>query len=122
MRTFARMRASRVTGITLCAGLIGCAQYQYVNVQSQPEGAEVFLDKQRVGVTPLELRIDRTRAHAVYVKREGYRPELVVLEMQRAPGGLPFLTPPDVELRLVPGEANPDQERDLEIEVDPGTP
>jgi len=116
------MRAIRVISVTFCAGLSACAQYQYVNVQSQPVGAEVFLDKERVGVTPLELRLDRTQAHALYVKHEGYRPELVVLELQRAADGLAFLTPPDVELRLVPGEAAADQQRDLEIEVESPAP
>jgi hypothetical protein len=110
------MRASSLIGLVLA----GCAQYQYVGVQSQPPGAEVYLDKQLVGRTPLELRIGRTEPHAVYVKRGGYRPELIVLELQHTPDGLAFLTPPDVEVRLVPETDSPDQQHDLEIEVEPG--
>jgi hypothetical protein len=114
------MRASALIPLGLVFFLAGCAHYQLVGVQSQPPGAEVYLDKQLVGRTPLELRIGRSQAHAVYVKREGYRPELVVLELVRAADGLTFLVPPDVEVRLVPEGAAPDPGRDLEIEVEPG--
>lgn len=100
----------------------GCAQYQYVTVRSEPASAEVYLDKKRVGTTPLRLKVARGEAHAVYVKRVGYRPELVVLESRRASDGLSFLTPPDVELRLTPGAGSSDQQHDLEIEVDPDEP
>lgn len=117
------MRASELIRLALVASACACAQYQRVGVTSNPPDAEVWLDKQLVGRTPLELRLDRTRAHAVYVKRDGYKPELVVLEQLRAPDGLPFLAPPDVEVRLAPGAAAPpDQQRDLEIEVDPARP
>jgi hypothetical protein len=114
------MRASALIRPALALFFAGCAQYQLVGVQSQPPGAEVYLDKQLVGRTPLELRIGRDDAHAVYVKRDGYRPELVVLELVHAPDGLPFLVPPDVEVRLIPEGAAPDAGRDLEIEVEPG--
>jgi hypothetical protein len=107
----------------LCAALAllpsACARYQHVSVYSQPSDAEVYLDKQLVGRTPLELRLDRNDAHAIYVKRTGYRPELVILELVRAPDGIDFLTPPDVEVRLVPGRASSDTDRDLEIEAEP---
>jgi hypothetical protein len=116
------MRASELICLTLALGASGCAHYQRVGVHSEPSGAEVWLDKQLVGHTPLELRIDRTAAHAVYLKRDGYRPELVVLDLVRAPDGLAFLVPPDVEVRLVPGAGSDDQQRDLEIEVDPSAP
>jgi hypothetical protein len=116
------MRASALAALVAAACACACAQYQEISVHSQPSGAEVWLDKQLVGHTPLELRIDRTRAHAVYLKRDGYRPELVVLDLLRAPDGLAFLTPPDVEVRLVPGAESPDQSRDLEIEVEPQSP
>ena len=117
------MRAFDLIRFALVAGACACAQYQRVGVTSNPPDAEVWLDKQLVGRTPLELRLDRTRDHAVYVKHDGYKPELVVLELLRAPDGLPFLAPPDVEVRLVPGAAEtPDQSRDLEIEVDPKAP
>ena len=113
------MHAPALVWLALAVSVAGCAQYQHVSVHSQPSGAEVYLDKQLVGLTPLELRVGRTEAHAVYIKRTGYRPELVVLDVVRAPDGLAFLTPPDIDLRLVPGSESADQQRDLEIEVDP---
>jgi len=113
------MRSILVLGFALGFVLVGCAEYQYVAVRSLPPEAEVYLDKQLVGKTPLRLRIGRSEAHALYVKRSGYRPELVVLESLRASDGLSFLTPPDVDLRLTPGAESADQQHDLEIEVDP---
>jgi hypothetical protein len=113
------MRSILVMGSALGIALSGCAQYQYVTVRSEPPAAEVYLDKQLVGSTPLRLKVGRSEAHAVYVKRSGYRPELVVLESLRADDGLAFLTPPDVHVRLTPGAESGDQQHDLEIEVDP---
>lgn len=76
--------------------------YQRVYVHSNPPGAEVYLDQELVGTTPLQLRIGTGRAHAVYLKKEGFRPELVVLENHQPPDGIDFLTPADVRVRLIP--------------------
>lgn len=116
------MRSILVMGFALGLAGLGCAQYQYVVVRSEPPAAEVYLDKQRMGATPLRLKVGRTGAHAVYVKHAGYRSELVVLESLRARDGLAFLTPPDVEVRLTPGAESADQQHDLEIEVDRNPP
>ena len=113
------MRASILACLGSAGILCGCAQYQRVAVRSQPGDAEVWLDKRLVGHTPLELRLDRTQAHAVYVKRDGYRPQLIVLDLMHAPDGLAFLVPPDLDVRLAPGTDSADQLRDLEIQVEP---
>jgi hypothetical protein len=113
------MRPSAALRLLLLACTCACAQYQRVGVSSQPAGAEIWLDKELVGHTPLELRLDRRAAHAVYLKREGYRPQLVVLERLADPDGLSFLAPPDVEIRLIPGAQSTEQQRDLDIEIEP---
>jgi hypothetical protein len=113
------MRSMLAGLAALGCAFTACARYQYVAVRSEPSGAEVFLDKQLVGRTPLDLRIDRDRTHAFYVKRGGYRPELVLLERVESPDGLAYLVPPDVEVRLAPGADSREQDRDLEIEAEP---
>jgi hypothetical protein len=99
---------------------LGCAAYQNVGVESDPPGASIYLDGKLVGQTPAKLEIGRDKDHTVFLKREGYKPELVVLERHEANDGIDFLTPADVAKRLTPGvSSDPELERRLKIEVDP---
>lgn len=100
----------------LALGVCACAQYQHVGVDSTPAGAEIFLDGEKVGTTPARLRIQRDKDHSVYLKREGYRPELVVLTLNPTADGIDFLTPADVRVQMLPGLGEPG--RDLEVEVE----
>ncbi len=111
---------ARLLGVTvvLCCAL-GCAAVQFVGVESDPPGAQIYLDGKLVGKTPAKLRVSREKDHMVYLKREGYRPEPVVLEKHEANDGLDYLTPADVVKRLAPGQSSdPELERKLKIEVD----
>ena len=93
-----------------------CAKYQNVGIQSTPEGAEIFLDGEKVGETPRQLAVARDGEHAVYLKKPGYRPELVVLELHQPSAGPTFLTPADVRVSLTPILGGHD--RSLEIEAE----
>jgi PEGA domain-containing protein len=113
------VKLNRIAIGALAAAALACSHYQYVNVVSDPAGADVYLDGEVVGQTPLELAVGRDGAHTVYLKRDGYRPELVLLEHHEANDGIDFLTPADVTKRLSPGpSSDPDLERQLKIEVD----
>jgi hypothetical protein len=99
--------------------LSGCAAYQNVGIESDPPGAQVYVDGKLEGVTPFQLRVSRDAPHTVYLKKEGFRPELVVLERHPANDGIDFLTPADVSRRLAPGpSSDPDLERRLKIEIE----
>jgi len=64
--------------------------------------------------------VPRDAPHTVYLKKEGFRPELVVLEKHDATDGVDFLTPADVSRRLAPGpSSDPEMERRLKIEIAP---
>ena len=105
-----------------CAALVlsACAHYQNVGIESDPPGAQIYLDGKLMGQTPLQLQVGRDAAHTVYLKKEGYRPELVVLERHEANDGIDFLTPADVARRLSPGpSSDPEHERRLQIEIAP---
>ena len=115
--------SARATGVALvcaAASLACIGPYQNVRVTSHPERSTVFLDGVEIGTTPLTRRIDRTQDHAIYVKRDGYRPQLVVLELQRREDGIHFFLPPDVDVTL--SRPRGETERDLEIEIDRGAP
>ena len=99
--------------------LSGCGHYQNIGVESDPTGAQVYLDGVPVAKTPATVAVGRDRAHTIYLKREGYRPELVVLEKHAANDGIDYLTPADVTKRLNPGpSSDPELERRLRIEVE----
>ncbi len=114
-------------------GCTSCAPYQRVGVSSKPSGAQVFADGEPVGVTPLEVRLSTEIEHAVFVKKPGYRPELVVMKRNAPEDPPPYLTPADVRVQLTrmapraSGEAAPADPnapvedplgRDLEVDVD----
>jgi sirohydrochlorin ferrochelatase len=105
--------------LLLAVCLAGCSAYQNVAIESDPPGAEIFLDGKPVGQTPQRLRVSRELDHTVYLKKEGYRPELVVLEKHEANDGIDYLTPADVAKRLSPGpSSDPELERRLKLEVE----
>jgi hypothetical protein len=101
------------------ASLAGCAAYQNVGVQSEPSGANIYLDGALVGKTPAQLEVPRGAAHTIYLKRDGYRPELVVLERHTADDEIDYLTPADVVKHMSPGpSSDPETERQLKIEIE----
>jgi hypothetical protein len=85
-------------------------------VRSQPEAAQIFVDGELAGETPARLALPRQVDHSVFVKKEGYRPELVLVHSNRSPDGLEFLTPHEIDVTLVPlVDTRP---RDLEVETE----
>jgi hypothetical protein len=115
-------RAARRLGAPAAALLaLGCASYQELNVASNPSEAEVFLDQRPLGKTPLRVRVERTADHALYVKKDGYSPELVVLTLRSARDGRKFLTPADVFVDLRRGRNDgPTAEEGLPERSTPG--
>jgi hypothetical protein len=95
-------------GVLLVAALtaascVSCPPpFQRINVRSDPTGADIFLDGDLVRQTPARLEMSTLTDHKVYLKKEGYRPELVVVEKRTGADGLVFLSPPDIFVKLVP--------------------
>lgn len=116
-RSILRWSATLSLGLAL---LSGCARYQYVNVRSEPAGAEVFVDGERVGRTPLRIQVDRDTDHLVFLKLEGHLPERRVLTLNRVPDRIDFLTPADVETALgrTAASAQGTDSRGLEIQLE----
>jgi hypothetical protein len=81
---------------------LGCqTPTQRVPLHLEPSGARVFVDGTEVpgAADALELRSDRP--HVVLVRRDGYRPEQVVLETRRV-DGVSRLEPDEIRLELEP--------------------
>jgi hypothetical protein len=111
------VKRSLILGAALAAS--ACGHYQNIGVESDPPGAQIYLDGQPVAKTPTTLAVGRDRAHTIYLKREGYKPELVVLDRHGATDGIDYLTPADVTKRLNPGpSSDPELERRLKISVE----
>ena len=115
MRALNLLAALGLLGLSSCAA---CARYQHVGIASAPAGAAIFLDGEKIGETPHREAIPRDKEHAVYLKKPGYRPELVVLDLHRPEDGVWFFTPADVWVELAPLANATDLERSLEIEVE----
>ena len=73
------MRFLRTVPIAALAAM-GCATLQTngstqrILVSSTPPAAEVFLDGQAVGVTPVEVVVSRRAEHVVRIEKDGFRP------------------------------------------------
>ncbi len=94
-----------------------CAARQRVSIDSSPRDASVFIDGELAGTPPLDVDLRADRDHSVFLKRDGYRPELIILRT-REEEKRHRLEPPEVRGRLVPL----DRGRDLEVEVDKAPP
>lgn len=75
----------------LAAGLLptltGCATIlrgtgHGIGIASQPPGAEVIIDNQSFGITPVSVKLRRKDNHYVVIKMEGYQPYEVMLTRQ----------------------------------------
>ena len=103
--------------VVLACATLSCAKFQSLDVVSDPPGAEIYVDGELVGTTPMKLRVDRLEHHKVFLKKAGYRPELVILELHPEPDGVDYLTPPDVRARLQrPSESGGEDALRIELE------
>ncbi len=125
-RRFRNWIRARRTSATLAASALGlalvaatCAPYQNVGIYSRPAEAEVFIDGSLIGRTPTRIPIGTLSDHKVYLKKEGYRPELVILTLREPADRIRFLTPPDIFVTLVPlDDASIDSDLSIELEED----
>jgi hypothetical protein len=55
-----------------CASVLGSKQKEF-DLQSTPQGAEVFLDGNRLGTTPVKVKLSNTQAHTFVFKKDGFK-------------------------------------------------
>ncbi|MBA3022674.1 MAG: PEGA domain-containing protein [Gammaproteobacteria bacterium] len=71
--------------IAISTVLSGCATVikgteQTLTFNSQPDGAQVILDGQPVGVTPLIMKVKKNHVSSVTVKKDGYVTQVLPIE------------------------------------------
>ena len=73
MRTFLLVAIS-LCGLSLCSGCasIVSGTTQEVTFRSLPPGAEVFVNGQSIGTTPVSVPVKRAKNAAVHLKKQGY--------------------------------------------------
>jgi hypothetical protein len=86
-----------VLALTGCAAVLGTKQKNF-DLQSTPQGADVFLDGNRLGSTPVQVKLSNQAQHTFVFKKEGYKDATCTLAKGTGAGWVIF----DVLTGLVP--------------------
>jgi hypothetical protein len=68
-----------------CATLFG-SKTADISMTSEPTAAEVYIEGERVGVTPMSMNMDNTESVAVTFKKEGYK-DMTCMLTKKTGGG-----------------------------------
>jgi hypothetical protein len=117
-RSSIRSLEVRLGVFVIFAAGIACAPLQTVELRVEPTPTSVHVDGKSVSPVPASLELRADRDHSLFFKRDGYRPELVVLQSRPGESG-PRLEPARVEARLRPLAG---KSRDVEIETEEPLP
>jgi len=91
---------------------------QRVPLDVVPHSTSIYLDGEPLADRPGALELRSDRAHVLFFRSEGYRPEQVVLRTSES-GGTPRLEPAEVRVRLTPLRPTT---RDLDLEQESAGP
>jgi hypothetical protein len=83
--------------LTGCAAVLGTKQKDF-DLQSTPQGADVFLDGNRLGTTPIKVNLSNQAGHTFVFKKQGYKDATCTLSKGTDAGWVIF----DVLTGLVP--------------------
>lgn len=83
--------------LTGCAAVLGSKQKDF-DLQSTPQGAEVFLNGNRLGTTPVKVKLSNQAEHTFVFRKEGYKDATCTLSRGTGAGWVIF----DVVTGLVP--------------------
>lgn len=118
----ARSQARLLGSVLFALAVAGCASTQTVKIECVPENVFVFVDGEQLEAGHTEVALRTDEPHKIYVKGEGYEPQLVVLEPQVDDEGRTRLAANE-ELCIEPVPIGLDRtleievERDIEVEV-----
>lgn len=102
-RTARGREVRRAIAIGLAMGLMlaGCAGRQAIPLDLSPREAEVFVDGKKIDADSKEVKLRVDRDHKIFVKKKGFRSELVVIRSVEVEGEQ-MLSPSEVEVQLDP--------------------
>lgn len=84
--------AGPILSLCLAVALSGCATILSgkgpvgIPTATTPAGADVFLDGNRLGTTPVKVQVERKKAHTLVFKKAGYKDASCVLEKSTGAG------------------------------------
>ncbi len=106
------MKKKALFSIIVLFSLVGCGPISTrgmveLSIQSVPSGADVLVDGQRIGVTPMTASLSTVENHHVLLEKEGFRGETILLR-SRVHGLLAFfidgyfyqLSPDEISITL----------------------
>ena len=85
-------RIAQCLPFSLAAVLLGCATILAgkgpveVPTATTPPGADVYLDGNRLGTTPVKVQVERKKSHTLVFKQAGYKDASCVLEKSTGAG------------------------------------
>lgn len=68
-----------------CATIVGGGGSQRVEIQSEPSGAELFVDGVNSGKTPVSVALDKRDTHQLKFKKDGYSEEVMLTRKKMNP-------------------------------------
>ncbi len=69
-----------------CATIV-YGTYQKIPATSNPPGAEISVDGEVKGVTPLVLRLKKTKSYVIRIEKEGYNPLDIIMKKEGSSKG-----------------------------------
>ena len=73
-----KIGASFIAGILLVVVCASCVTQTRVNFSTDVDGAEVFVDGEKIGTTPVQKKLSNVvwENPDILIKKEGYKPQL----------------------------------------------
>lgn len=85
----------------LAAALTGCTSIQKIPVSTDPSGAVVYLDGNKVcETTPCSVEMKNDQSHLLTIVKEGYRQKDITMRLTQDSSGGKTLSPDIVTVRL----------------------
>jgi len=77
--------------VVLCLGLVGCAtlfkhKSRTVAFDSDPQGADIYINGNRMGKTPMPMNLSNLKAVTVTFKKEGYEDKTYIINTKVGAG------------------------------------
>ena len=95
-----RVGPAAVGVCVLSVALAGCAPTQMIGLSVSPEPAVLFVDGKRLDELPESVELTANKDHTLFLQREGYRSQLIIVRTAEREDGEDFLSPERVEVSL----------------------
>ena len=95
-----RVGPAAVGVCVLSVALAGCAPTQMIGLSVSPEPVVLFVDGKRLDELPESVELTANKDHTLFLQREGYRSQLIIVRTAEREDGEDFLSPERVDVSL----------------------